>query len=174
MYLYLSHIGSFSKMNCLKMSWSLPAMISMIKLCVSYYCKLLFISILLLFLFLFIGCTCFCLVIAVFHAITITAFIAKSTGTASAVYSELQSMDRSTPLPPAANIPVGPFRLSTQPGRGSLSAGVTAEKHLMSFMIIQYLYNYNTIERPSYLLKALLWRPEAVDKNRWPRLRLVV
>jgi hypothetical protein len=84
------------------------------------------------------GYTCFCLVIAVFHAITITAFIAKSTGTASAVYSELQSMDRSTPLPPAANIPVGPFRLSTHPGRGSLSAGVTAEKQLMSFMITRH------------------------------------
>jgi hypothetical protein len=72
--------------------------------------------------------TCFCLVVAVFHAIAITAFIAKSTGTASALYFGLHNMDRSTPFPPAANIPIGPFRLSTQPGSGSLSAGVTADE----------------------------------------------
>jgi hypothetical protein len=38
----------------------------------------------------------------------------------------LQCMDRITPLPPPTSSPMGPFRLSTQPGMGSFHVGVTA------------------------------------------------
>lgn len=85
----------------------------------------------------------FCLLFAVFHAIAITAFIAMSTGTASALYSGLHNMDRSTPLPPATIIPVGPFKLSTQPGKGSLCAGVTAEWNRFYFSVPNTATNNN-------------------------------
>ena len=45
----------------------------------------------------------------------------------SAVYSALQYIVLKTPLPAATMIPVGPFKLSTQPVQGSWKAGVTID-----------------------------------------------
>lgn len=53
-------------------------------------------------------------------------FMAISTGTISDFSSPLQIMERITPLPAPISTPVGPFILSTQPGSGSATAGVTA------------------------------------------------
>ena len=58
-------------------------------------------------------------------AIMINPLIARSTGITSPVYVSLQSIVRMTPLAPPTNIPIGPFKLSTHPGKGSSNAGVT-------------------------------------------------
>lgn len=63
--------------------------------------------------------------VAISQAITINPLHTTSTGIRSAKYSPLQFIDLSTPLPAAMNRPVGPLKLSTQPGMGSFHAGIT-------------------------------------------------
>ena len=63
--------------------------------------------------------------VPILYAITIILLTAASTGIISAKQSAFQYTDLMTPLPVPTNTPIGPFRLSTQPGSGSLKAGVT-------------------------------------------------
>lgn len=60
-------------------------------------------------------------------ATIMSPFMAKSTGIPSQLISSLQYMDLITPFPAATTIPVGPFKLSTQPGNGSFQALITEE-----------------------------------------------
>lgn len=52
-----------------------------------------------------------------------------STGIISDFKSPLQSIERITPLAAPIITPVGPFKLSTQPGFGSCTAGVTRDQY---------------------------------------------
>lgn len=56
------------------------------------------------------------------------ALIAMSTGITCAIREPSQSIVRMTPLPAPIIMPTGPFKLSTQPGTGSLCAGQTEKK----------------------------------------------
>lgn len=56
-----------------------------------------------------------------------SALMHRSTGTTSAWFLSSHIMERSTPLPEAMRMPVGPLKLSTQPGMGSRSAAVTID-----------------------------------------------
>lgn len=71
-----------------------------------------------------------------FHAMTIIALMAISTGTTCALFSSLHCIVRSTPFPAAAITPIGPLRLSTQPGMGSKDAGVTLNAILIGFIYL--------------------------------------
>lgn len=68
-------------------------------------------------------------------------FMAISTGTISDIRSPLQIIERITPLPAPISTPVGPFILSTQPGSGSATAGVTVQANQK--------VNFNRIEMKS-------------------------
>ena len=64
--------------------------------------------------------------VPIHQAIVIIPLIATSTGITWARYSLLPYIERMTPFPPPTNSPIGPFRLSTQPGTGSFHVGTTA------------------------------------------------
>lgn len=68
------------------------------------------------------------LFVAVCHPTVIIKLIAISTGIKSAIMSRLQNMERRIPFPAPARRPVGPFKLSTQPGIGSFQAATTINK----------------------------------------------
>lgn len=52
-------------------------------------------------------------------------FIARSTGMTSPVMFSSHIIDLMTPFAPPTKMPIGPFKLSTQPGSGSSNDGVT-------------------------------------------------
>lgn len=58
-------------------------------------------------------------VVPILKAIASSPFMAISTGITSALYSGLHNIVLITPLPAPIIMPTGPFRLSTQPGKGS-------------------------------------------------------
>jgi hypothetical protein len=59
------------------------------------------------------------LIFVISHAHAISALIAKSAGTMFAIIEVLQNINRSNPLEAVVTIPVGPYKLSIQPGIGS-------------------------------------------------------
>ena len=59
------------------------------------------------------------------QAITITEFVAMSTGTSCGTVFTSASIVLKTPVPQAVRIPMGPFKVSTQPGVGSYKLGIT-------------------------------------------------
>jgi hypothetical protein len=65
---------------------------------------------------------------ATLHARMMIALMATSHGIMSALNSGRQCMERMTPLPAPTRSPVGPWRLSTHPGIGSLHVAVTRKK----------------------------------------------
>lgn len=66
--------------------------------------------------------------VAVCQATAIIRLIDKSTGMRSVIRSGLSALNtRINPFPPPAINPVGPFKLSIQPGKGSLRAAVTMD-----------------------------------------------
>lgn len=67
----------------------------------------------------------FCFIIPFVQAIVINPKIAMSTGTTSAGYCLFPNIDRLTPFVLATITPIGPFKLSTHPSKGSAQDGVT-------------------------------------------------
>lgn len=45
------------------------------------------------------------------------------------LFSPLQCIDRITPFPAPTNRPIGPLRLSTHPGVGSVADGITVKQN---------------------------------------------
>lgn len=72
------------------------------------------------------------LLVATCHATAIVKLMTTSTGMRSATLSLWHKRVLSTPFPAPMITPVGPLRLSTQPGIGSRQAAVTATHSVLS------------------------------------------
>lgn len=103
--------------------------------------------------------------VAVFQEAAINPLQTVSTGFKSAKYSGSANIVLMTPLPAPISSPVGPFKLSTQPGNGSSHAGITVEQIFVKIRSHRTLRT--TLSNWSFnnLSKVLLWLLVAVERS---------